>query len=254
MKQQGLEFFDCNASFGFRKVMEPGSFYLREELAKKMRYYGIGRALVYHAMAREYDAASGNRKLMDEIKGIPEFVPLWVIMPHHTGEFPDPEKLKQLMKENEVRAATIFPAVSEHNYSMEEWCCGELLSMLETCRVPLFISLDQTDWNEINRLCSAYPELRLVITNVNYRIDRLLYPLLERHPNLYVETSGYKNHRGIEEICSRFGAGRLLFGSGMPVYSGGAAVASILYSEIGEEEKKKIAGRNLEMLLEGVRL
>jgi predicted TIM-barrel fold metal-dependent hydrolase len=46
----------------------------------------------------------------------------------------------------------------------------------------------------------------------------------------------------------------MVFGTGMPVYSGGAAVSMINYARISEKEKRLIAHENMESLMEGVRL
>lgn len=248
-------FYDCNASFGRRSVVNPGSFALREELLERMAEYTIDRALVYHAMAKEYDPQVGNAILLKEIEGTPALSPLWAVLPHYTGEFDPPVELLAKMRANGVKAVTMFPAASAQFFSFAEFTCGELFNAFEEHAVPLFIGLDQLNGMQaVDTLCSAHPALRVVLTNVNYRIDRDLYPLLGKHPHLHVETSGYKTMEGIAEICKRFGAERLLFGSGMPVASGSAAVGLITYSGVSDEEKRMIASGNLENLLGGVRL
>ena len=146
----------------------------------------------------------------------------------------------------------MFPAAADQAYSMAEWNCGELFRVLEEGRIPLILGLEQTSWNELYELLSRHPELNVILANVNYRIDRNLYVMLEKFDHLYLETYGYKVFGGIEEICRRFGARRLVYGSGMPVFSGSAAVSMIRYAQIGEEEKRMIAYKNLETLLEGV--
>lgn len=249
-----LSFFDCSASFGMRGIVNPGSFYKLEDLLKKMKAYGIERALVYHSMAREYNPQIGNSMLMEEIKSHPELMPVWVIMPHHTDEFPDPDKLIQGMRENNVRAVRMFPAISDHGYSLSDWNCGELFNMLEEHKIPLFIGMEQTNWEELHKICSNHPGLRIVVTGVTYRISRNLYPLMKAHDNLYIETMGYKVYNGIEDICSKFGTHRLIFGSSMPVSSGASAVTMINYARISDKEKNMIAHENLENLLGGVKL
>jgi Predicted metal-dependent hydrolase of the TIM-barrel fold len=249
-----LEFFDCNCSFGMRGIVEPGSFHKVDDLMNRMKHYGIKKALIYHSMAREYNPVVGNKMLMDEIKNYTLFAPLWVVMHHHTDEFPEPGVLRKQLKECNVKAVRMFPATSEHCYSIAEWNCGELFSMLEACKVPLFIGLNQLDWNGLHGLCSSHPELRIILTDLNYSVDRDIYALLKKFANLSMETTGYKVHNGIEEICSRFGAQRLIFGSRMPEYSGGSAVSMINYARISEKEKEMIAGGNLEKLLGGVQL
>jgi predicted TIM-barrel fold metal-dependent hydrolase len=249
-----LDFFDCNCRVGMRTILNPGSFYSTGDLVKRMESHGIGKALVNHSMAREYNPAVGNGMLAEEIKSHPCLYPAWVVMHHHTGEFPEPDVLKIQLRDNNIKAVLMFPDDSEQKYSTSEWNCGELFSMLEACRVPLLIGMNQMNWDELYGLCSSHPELRIVLTDLDYRADRNLYSLLNRFEYLYLETIGYKVHNGIEEICSRFGAKRLVFGSGMPIYSGGSAVSMINYARISEKEKRMIAGENLERLLEGVKL
>ncbi len=146
----------------------------------------------------------------------------------------------------------MFPAEMEQQFSLEEWSCGVLLSTVEEHQVPLFIGLDQVDWRSVQEILSRHPALRVVLTDVSYRVDRNLSPLLDRFAGLSIETIGYKVHRGIEEICRRFGAERPVFGSGMPVYSGAAAVTMIRYARISEKERQMIAHGKLERMLGGV--
>ena len=252
---QKLRFFDCNAYFGPRKLQLPGSFSTKDELIAHMESYGIEKALVSHAFARELDPTEGNARLMNEIENDANFAPVWVVLPHHTGEFPEPKKLIKMLKEQNVRAVTMFPNAANYFFSMEEWNCGELYDALEKARIPLFIAYPQIDpfLNGLNALLEAHPKLPVVLTNSNYRIARNAYPLLKKHKNLYLETFGFKAQDGIEEVCKLFGAERLIFGSGMPESSGAAAVTMITYANISFEEKQMIASGNLEKLLGGVK-
>lgn len=251
----GIKFFDCNCSFGRRAVVNPGSFHDIGTLVEKMEYYGIDNALVYHSLAREYDPLEGNRLLLDEIKPYANLEPVWTVMPHYTFEFPEPVELMKDMKAGKIKVVTMFPSASDQFFSMADWNCGELLDMLEKHRIPLRMGMEQfSSFNEMHDLCERHSDLPVILVNVNYRINRNLYSILKKFRNLYIETGGYKVHRGIEEICSLFGAQRLVFGSGMPVTSGAAAVSMINYAGISRKEKEMIASLNLLSLLGGVRL
>ena len=83
--------------------------------------------------------------------------------------------------------------------------------------------------------------------------NRRLFPLLEQYPNLYIETSYYVVHRGIELICRHFGAERLLFGTGLPQRAPGPAITALSYSQISDQERALIASGNLRRLLAEVR-
>ena len=234
-------------------MVNPGSFYTVEALERKMLHYGIGKALVYHSMAKEYSPVLGNELLLEEIKGHPSLYPVWVVMHHHTQEFPEPDALIRGMRASGVKAVRMFPGQWEQNFSLAEWNCRELFTVLQEYRIPVMLGLDSTDWDGFYDLLSSYPQLNVIMTEADYRIDRNLYSLLKKFDNLFIEIMGYKVHNGIEEICRRFGAHRLIFGSGMPVYSG-AVVCMVTYARISGEEKKQIASGNLEKLTGGVRL
>ena len=185
----------------------------------------------------------------DGLTDDPALFGVWVVMPHHTREFCDPDTLDGLLTEKKIKAVRIFP--KNGNYSVAKWNCGGLFAMLEKRGSPLFADADQLDIAEIHGILAEFPRLNLVLTGLGYRMDRNLFALMEKFPRLYLETSGYKGNNGIEEVCGRFGAGRLVFGSGMPVKSGGSAVSMIRYARIGEAEKRMIASENLLGLLEG---
>lgn len=89
--------------------------------------------------------------------------------------------------------------------------------------------------------------------NVSYRINRDLYPRLKAYPHLYVETSGFEQHCGIQDVYERFGADRLLFGSRMPYFCAGASRHAIDCAGIPEEAKMAIGAANVKRLLAEVR-
>ena len=99
--------------------------------------------------------------------------------------------------------------------------------------------------DEVDEIMTAHPSLKLVLTRVCWGKERVLYPLLAKHPGLRIETEIYLYYPGFADICTRFGADRLIYGSGLPVYSGAAAMALILYADVDESLKRKIAKENL---------
>ncbi len=251
-----LRFFDCNASFGRRKFILPGSFYSKEDLLKNMDYYNIKQALVSHAFARELDPTTGNKMLENEIKGENCFSPCWVVMPHHTNEFPSPENLIGPMKSADVKAVTMYPGTGNYFFSLSEWNCGKLYSFLEEHGIPLILPMSELDDQLItlHDILQAHPRIKIILTNVLYSIARSLYPLMKKFPGLYLETSGFKTQDGIHDVCDVFGASKLIFGSNMPISSGASAIYMVLYAGISLADKERIAYENLNELLGGVLL
>lgn len=243
-----LSFFDSNCVIGRRSIRRSGyhneaEFYKVDDLLFEMDYSGIGSALVYHSLAKEYDPMTGNMLLMDEIKNYKQLHPCWVVMPNGTKEIPEPEQLINEMLSQNVRAVRIFP--SDHLFSLSDWCSGELMKELEKHEIVVIVEIDQIGWEGLYSFASHYPRLPIIVTNLNYRVNRYLYPILERCKNLYVEISGYQIHKGLEAICARFGAGRLIFGTRMPYFTPGPALTMVNYLLTNDTDKEMIAGGNL---------
>jgi hypothetical protein len=245
-----LPFFDCNVAVGRgaqRELSLPN-------LQMQMQRYGIREALVYHLMARESEPVTGNRVLCELLAGSANLHPCWVVLPHHTGEFPAPNVLLTQMRAAGVRAVRLFPALSDHFYSLEDWVCGDLFAALAEARVPVLLDFEQTNWPTLYRISSTYPHLPLVVLRFHYRVDRNLYALLARCPNVHLEISWYGHFRAIEEAAKRFGARRFLFGSALPEYEPGGVLARVEEAELDHDAQCLVAGDNLRHLLAEVKL
>jgi hypothetical protein len=244
-----LNYFDCNCSIG--RVTYPQLLDLSnvEDLEREMDTAGIEEALVYHSMARDLDPRLGNGLLDEAISGNARLHPVWVVLPHHTGEMPEPAILLRDMERKGVKAVRMFPSKDNHSFSLAEWNSGELLGALEEARVPLMLDIEIVWWEAIAAILTAHPRLPVVAVNIGYRHDRFNYPLFARFENLYLETSRYFGTGVFEDMVSRFGSRPILLGSNMPRFTGTAVVSMLTYADIPHTDKEAIAGGNLRRLL-----
>jgi len=242
-----VEFFDCNVQIGRFGNPQPEYPLTAREILEKLAPLKVTRALAFHALGKELHPNEGNTVVLEETAGSP-LEPCWVAMPHHTGEFPHPSELVARMQENRVRAVRLFP--SAHQYSLSEWCAGEMLATFEAHRVPVFVEASQTSYDHIAGVLNAFPALRLVVVQPSYRCDRYVYPLMERYEHLAIDTSNYVVTGGIEALCRRFGPSRLVFGSALPFFEPGGPVSMITLADISDDDKQMIACGNLARLLE----
>lgn len=244
-----LRFFDCNCSIG--RTGYPCLFDIPDAagLRQEMKTAGIEEALVYHTAARDAHPPLGNSLLAAEIKGQEGLYPVWVVLPHHTGEMPLPGRLLAEMRARRVFAVRMYPGRAHHSFSLADWSAGELLSELEAARLPLVLDAEIVSWDDVFSLLKSYSGLPLIMANCSYRHNRFLYPLFEKFQNLYVETSRFLGGGAIEDIVAHFGAKSLLFGTNMPQYTGTAAVALVTYADIEAADKEAIAGDNLRRLI-----
>ncbi|MEN6315019.1 MAG: amidohydrolase family protein [Clostridiaceae bacterium] len=248
--------FDANCMIGQRLSFEDVRFNDGKALLKIMDSKGIDRALVFHSLAKENFIYEGNLEVVKETRDSDRLVPCWAAMPHYSGECQSPENMIKGMAAANVRAVRVFPEY--HRIKLYTWIWEELFSRLEVCKVPVLIDFSnagwtqEIDWNGINEICRHFPELPLVLLRQGQIADRYIYYLLEKHSNLYLETSYYQVNNGIAAITERFGAKRLIFGTGMPFYSPDCPINALLYSGLSEEDIGLAAGGNLDNLLKGV--
>ncbi|MEA3401399.1 MAG: amidohydrolase family protein, partial [Armatimonadota bacterium] len=245
-----LRFLDGCSMVGWRASRHPETIWQPRDFMRDYDYYGIGAALVHSATAVEYNLDYGNRRLLEEIADFPRLLPQWVVMPHHTHEMAPPDELVPEMLEVGVRAARVYPKT--HNIPLGDQVSGPLLSALAERRIPLFVDVGELSIDQAASLCERFPELPVVLCGVNWGVDRQLEPALQRVENLLIETHSFQGHRAYERFVDAFGADRLIFGTGLPDCSPGAAVMMSVYEDIRDEDRAKIAGANLLRLLRAV--
>jgi hypothetical protein len=253
-------FFDCDCLVGRpKKPLEgtaKGIVPDVADLASEMKRLGIARALVRHRACIEATPESGNDMLLEEIRGHANLVPAWHLSPDGIEGQWDPAAAVKDMLARGVRAAwTLAQGRDAAPFLLDPWCAGELLAALQTHHVPLLLSSSDVPPNTLHDLLEAFPRLPVVLLDLpRHGRSQPLYRLMTLHDNLLLCLSpGYSVHEGIEDLCRRFGARRLLFGSGYPLYEGGAAVAMLTYAEIPDADRRAIAGENLQRLLDEVK-
>lgn len=251
-----LEFTDSNCMLGPWKKNKGTCFYEAENLIDFMDKSGISRCLAFHSMAKYGDIQTGNDRLLSSIKGFDRIIPCAVAIPHHSREFLSPKKFVEYLSNNNIRAVRIFP--SFHGISLYPWLWEDLFSELERKKVPVFIDYsvnhwsEEMNWDQINDLCTMFPALPIIPVRMGVKADRYIYYLFKKHKNLYLETSYYIVNSGIEKIVENFGADRLIFGTGIPIYSPNPPIAMVSLANISDEDKDMIGNKNLNELLKGV--
>lgn len=208
---------------------------------------GIERALVHHSTAWLYDPATGNRRLLREIADEPRLLPCFVLGPLETGEFGDPADLHGALASAGVRAVRVYPR--DHGWTLAGGESELLFRTVTDAGLPVLVDLAQTDWRSVSALAAREPTLRIVVCSVGYRELRVLLPLLDRYPNLACDLSYFAAHQGVEVVVRKFGAGRLLFATGMPGAEPAGAVACLAWADLDDASRGAIGAVNAERLL-----
>lgn len=252
-----MRYFDANCRVGRFNRWTGREPITPEELLRALDHYGIHEALVTSSLAREYHPVDGNEQVMRLVEGQPRLHPAWAGLPPRSRELPPAADLVAEMEERGVRALFLYPR--QYRLTLDDWCVDEMLGPLAERRVPLFICPsdmvagsppDQTDWPGVVRLCRAFPDLPVIVTETRIlRTLRTVYQALDACPNLHIDMSALWLHHLVEFVAREWGAHRLVFGSDLPERDPGATLGQLAFSDICPEDLAAIAGGNLRRLL-----
>jgi len=221
-------------------------------LIARMDELGIARAVVGHTDCLHFDPIEGNARLMEALDAASPEVrarlwPCWALVPPATGEMGTADEITAALDSHHIRAARLYPR--DHNYSLSGPDAAELLGLLAQRRTLSLLDLEQSSWEEIERVAAAFPALPLVVCNLGYRGLRRFAGVLARQPNVYIDLSYLGSHQAVEWLSERGHAQRLLFGTGAPVIDGGGAVTRLLLADLTVAHQEAIGAGTLRGLL-----
>ena len=225
----------------------------RDDLLSEMARLGITTAIVRHQSTFDTGPIIGNQAVLDATSDSDALVPACFVTPDGFEPDFDPAETVDAMLQKGVQVCWTDPQ-AEH-FSPRPWCSGPLYEVIESRRVPLLMDYQAVNADDLDSILNNFPDLRLILVGVpRLGRNRLVYPLLRRHSNLYMCLSHtYSVHCGVEDLCTTFGHGRWVFGMGYPQAEGGAAITGLSYASICAEAKQAIAYQTIERLLKDVR-
>ncbi|TMR99719.1 amidohydrolase family protein [Nonomuraea basaltis] len=237
---------DADAMLGRHPRRDVGGGTVAELLAAMDRV-GIAEAVVGNTTSWLHDPARGNRELLALVDGQPRLSPCWVMLPDTCGETGGAAGFADTAVASGVRAVRAFPR--DHGYDLAGTDTAAVLAALESVRLPLLLDAGQITWAAVERISCDHPGLRIVVGGAGYRMLRQIAGVLGRTAYVSVGLADLSSHLGLEWLAERFGAGRLVFGTGAPYRDPAEAVTRLLWSELGEAEVAAIGAGNLRRLL-----
>jgi len=243
-----MNFIDCYCSLGLPlkgQFLRPAAG--PKELLKAMDKAGIGQALVWHLAQRDWSPLEGNAMLERMIRPYRNLFGTWALLPRETDEIPAPDQLIRKMARTRIRSLIVFPAA--HRFVLCGDSLGDYLEEAVRRRIPLILS--GSPWEQNYSLLREFPRLTCIIADVGiWGSDRFFRPLIAKYPNVHIEISSYILDGGIESFVKRYGAERMLFGSGFPAYDHGGVMLALRHARISEKDKAAIAAGNMQRILD----
>lgn len=242
----GVWLLDVAASLGRHPAHDVGGGTPAAMLTELDRY-GIAAAVVTHSLATHHDPAAGNSRLVAEVADEPRLHACWTVLPPTCGEVPEGAELVSRALARGVAMLSARP--HSHGFDLAGPDLAPLLDAAAGHGLPLIVEPGEIGWSTLERIASAHPDLWLILSDVGYRELRRLCGLLARHPRVLVCTANLSGHLTLEYLVERFGAHRLVFGTGQPVRDPAEAVVRLLWSELDDAEVREIGGGTMRGLL-----
>ncbi|NUP02270.1 MAG: amidohydrolase family protein [Nonomuraea sp.] len=204
---------------------------------------GVDRACVTHALSLYSDPDAGNTALF-AATGVPggRLVPVPVVVPGAPGTCV-PEDPGQVRAWG-VRMVRICP--ERHRFDLTGPSTSRWLAAIG---LPVAIDLEETSPAQLMTLAARLPDLRILLLNPGYRRLRALAELMTEAPNVWAEIGTVNTQGGVEWLAERFGARRLVFGTGAPVSDDCGPRFLLDHLALPPEDVDRIAARSLQELL-----
>jgi predicted TIM-barrel fold metal-dependent hydrolase len=230
-----------------------------EEFARYLDRAGVERGIINSVRCQEAKTASefiaGNREVaryVEKYKG--RFLGACVVNPLFIDEAL--REIEDCHKQfGFVWVGELCNYMAPFQYTIKEF------ELLVQQVVKLNMVLDvHTELEEMEYIIQKFPQATIVFPHfgdshesehIFKRID-----LVARHPNCYLDTSGYGHDRVgmLEYAMKTVGPERVLFGSDFSINEPGCIIARIENSFLTEEQKRKVFSENLQILLKKVSL
>ncbi len=266
----GIKFYDINFWIGenylSKKFTNPDTL-LAKIIGERKDKYNIIGTLITHFISYFYYPRIGN----DIVSGLlsnddtMDF-DLAGMMVMEQDYFHEPESFeKGLLSRYKqgFRALRLFPR--SHKYPFEVLGFGKFYKILNHYSFPIMISLDEIDitgnknieWEKIIEISGKYRDIPIIIDGGNSKelmYNSFLFSLLKNSQNIYLNTHNLLAMNQIEDLVHIGGPDRLLFDSYFPYYETHLSVGRLENSSISNEDKKKIAGLNIQNIFKQIKI
>jgi predicted TIM-barrel fold metal-dependent hydrolase len=223
-------------------------------LLAAMKRYGVGQAWVANLEGVFHKDVNGvNRRLVEACRPHPELVPFGTVNP----ALPDwREDLRRCQESYRMPGVRLHP--NYHGYKLGDAAFGELLERAQRrgLLVELVVRMEDpraqhplaqvadVDLAPLAGVLAARPGGRLVLLNA----PALKGPLAKR-ADVWVDMAMREGVGGVGDLVRSMGAGRVLFGSHVPLFVLDSAVLKIREADLTAEQRQALESGTARALL-----
>lgn len=158
-----------------------------------------------------------------------------------------------------VREAVLrfgFKGIKVHRYDAP--ISREVCEVAQAFRLPVLYDV-MGEVSSVELLATEYPKVNFIIPHLgsfadDWKAQLAFIPLLERHPNIYTDTSGVRRFDLLEMAVQRAGAHKILFGSDGPWLHPGVELEKIYALKLAPNALRLVLAGNFLRLIRDVRI
>ena len=208
---------------------------------------GIDRTVLFASFHSDYAAA--NREVARIVRaGAGRFLGFMFL---HAER--DRGRVAELAAEAVLRHGFVGIKVHRHDARITR----EICEVARRWRLPVLYE-PVGELNVVDMVAGEYRDVPFIVPHLSsfaddWRAQRGFVDLLDRHPNLYVDTSAVRYYDLLEEAVHRVGPRRVLFGSDGPGLHPGVELAKVRLLGLPAPAERAVLGGNLLRLISRVR-
>lgn len=206
---------------------------------------GIHRTVLFPVFHSDYAAA--NREVARIVSRRPDRFFGFAFV--HAGR--DRGRIRALLKEAVERHGFCGVKVHRHDARITREVCEAAREFA----LPVLYDL-MGEVSVVELLAAEYPDVVFIIPHLgsfadDWRAQLSLIDHLERHPNVWADTSGIRRFDLLQKAVARAGAGKLIFGSDGPWLHPGLELAKVRALGLPPDQERLVLGDNLLRILAG---
>ncbi len=204
---------------------------------------GIGRTVLFPAFHSDY--ASANRQVARIVARRPDrFYGFAFVHPER-----DRGRVAGRIREAVERFG--FRGIKVHRHDAR--ISREICRVAQNYNLPVLYDV-MGEVSAVELLATQYPQVRFIIPHLgsfadDWRAQLALIDHLERHPNVFTDTSGVRRFDLLQQAVRRAGAKKVLFGSDGPWLHPGVELAKVRALRLPRDQERRVLGGNLSRLI-----
>jgi len=244
-----VKIIDCHCHMGYWQHFHVpnGS---AEGMLESMDALGTDMACVTAHSAIGPDYVHGNNMVIDAVRKYPDrFLGYVTINPNYPDDIQN--ELDRCFAVDGMIGVKLHPGT--HDKPVDHRNYHKAYEFANDKKCPVLIHV----WGKgavkaAGKIAGQYPDISLIMGHGGADIDAMeeAAEIMAVHKNVYVDIAISRVREGnVEWLAKNMGSEKVLYGTDMPFFDPRPAFGRLAYSELSEEDKKNIFGRNMERLI-----